>query len=112
MAQARAIARDVKGSPRKVRLVLDAIRGRRASEALTILQFMPQHAARDVYKVLKSAVANAENNYQMEPTTLYIHTVTADEGRTFKRAWRRSQGRANPMLKRHTHITVVVEDRE
>lgn len=112
MAQARAIARDVKGSPRKVRLVLDAIRGRRASEALTILQFMPQHAARDVYKVLKSAVANAENNYQMEPTTLYIHTVTADEGRTLKRAWRRSQGRANPMLKRHTHITVVVEDRE
>ena len=95
MAQARAIARDVKGSPRKVRLVLDSIRGRRAAEALTILQFMPQHAARDVYKVLKSAVANAENNYQLEPTNLFIHTVTADEGRTFKRAWRRSQGRAN-----------------
>lgn len=112
MAQARAIARDIKGSPRKVRLVLDSIRGRRAAEALTILQFMPQHAARDVYKVLKSAMANAENNYQLEPTTLFIHTVTADEGRTFKRAWRRSQGRANQMLKRHTHITVIVEDRE
>lgn len=112
MAQARAIARDVKGSPRKVRLVVDAVRGRKASEALTILQFMPQHAARDVYKVVKSAVANAENNYQLEPSTLYIRTIMADEGRTLKRSWRRSQGRANPMLKRHTHITVVVEDRE
>ena len=70
MAQARAIARDVKGSPRKVRLVLDAIRGRRASEALTILQFMPQHAARDVYKVLNSAVATAENNYSSDPATI------------------------------------------
>jgi large subunit ribosomal protein L22 len=48
----------------------------------------------------------------LEPASLYIHTVTADEGRTFKRAWRRSQGRANPMMKRHTHITIVVEDRE
>jgi len=112
MAQARAIARNVKGSPRKVRLVINAIRGRMAAEALTILQFMPQHAARDVYKVVKSAVANAENNYQMEPSTLFIHTIVADEGRTLKRAWRRSQGRANPMLKRSTHITVVVEDRE
>ena len=111
MAQARAVARNIKGSPRKVRLVLDAVRGRRAAEALTILQFMPQHAARDVYKVLKSAVANAENNYQLEPSSLFIHTITADEGRTLKRAWRRSQGRANPMMKRHTHITVVVEDR-
>lgn len=112
MAQARAIARNISGSPRKVRLVLDAVRGRKAAEALTILQFMPQHAARDVYKVLKSAVANAENNYQLEPSSLYIHTIMADEGRTLKRAWRRSQGRANTMLKRHTHITVIVEDRE
>ena len=84
---------NVKGSPRKVRLVLDAVRGRKATEALTILQFMPQHAARDVYKVLKSAVANAENNYQLEPVrSLFIHTIMADEGRTFKRAWRVSQG--------------------
>ncbi len=112
MAQARAIARDVKGSPRKVRLVVDAIRGHKATEALTMLQFMPQHAAKDVYKVVKSAVANAENNYQMEPSALWIHTVMADEGRTYKRAWRVSKGRAMPKLRRHTHITVVVEDRE
>jgi large subunit ribosomal protein L22 len=112
MAQARAIARNVKGSPRKVRLVTDAVRGRKAIEALTILQFMPQHAARDVYKVLKSAVANAENNYQLEPTDLWIHTIMADEGRTLKRAWRVSKGRAFPKLRRHTHITVIVEDRE
>lgn len=111
MAQARAVARDIKGSVRKVRLVLDSVRGRKATEAMTILQFMPQHAARDVYKVLKSAVANAENNYQLEPGELYIHTITADEGRTFKRAWRVSKGRAMPKLRRHTHITVVVEDR-
>ena len=112
MAQARAIARNVKGSPRKVRLVVDSIRGRKATEALTILQFMPQHAAKDVYKVLKSAVANAENNYQMEPSQLFIHSVMADEGRMLKRAWRVSKGRAHPKLRRHTHITVIVEDRE
>lgn len=112
MAQARAIARNVKGSPRKVRLVVDSIRGRKATEALTILQFMPQHAAKDVYKVLKSAVANAENNYQMEPSQLFIHSVMADEGRMLKRAWRVSKGRAHPKLRRQTHITVIVEDRE
>ena len=111
MAQARAVARDIKGSVRKVRLVLDSVRGRKATEALTTLQFMPQHAARDVYKVSKSAVANAENNYQLEPAELYIHTITADEGSVFKRAWRVSKGRAMPKLRRHTHITVVVEDR-
>ena len=81
-------------------------------EALTILRFMPQNAAKDVYKVVKSAAANAENNYDLDVDTLWISKIYADDGRTLKRLWRRNMGRANRILKRSSHITVVVEDRE
>ncbi len=109
--EVRAIARNVQMSPRKVRLVVDAVRGRPVNEALAILQFMPQRAARDVYKVVKSAAANAENNYNLDVERLWIHRIAADEGRRLKRIWRRNHGQANPMLKRWSHITVIVEDR-
>ena len=99
-------------SPRKVRLVVDAVRGRKVDEALAMLHFMPQNAAKDVYKVVKSAAANAENNYNLDVERCGSSAIDADEGRTLKRIWRRNTGRANPMLKRSSHITVIVEDRE
>jgi large subunit ribosomal protein L22 len=110
--QVRAVAKDIPITPRKVRLVVDAVRGRKVDEALTMLRFMPQNAAKDVYKVVKSAASNAENNFNLDPETLWIERIHADDGRTLKRLWRRNMGRANRVLKRSSHITVVVEDRE
>ena len=89
-----------------------AIVGRPVEEASAILQFMPQGAARDVAKVLKSATANAENNHDLPADELFVAEATANEGPTIKR-WRpRAQGRAFPINKPMTHVTVVVENRE
>ena len=107
-----ATARYVRGSTRKARLVVEAIRGRSVEEASALLKFMPQHAARDVAKVLKSAAANAENNLNLPADELVVLDARADEGPTIKR-WRpRAQGRAFPIHKPQTHITVTVGNRE
>ncbi len=107
----RAIERHIRMSPQKVRLVLDVVRGKAVKEALTILQFLPQKAAIPVAKALKSAAANAENNFNMDPDDLVITKVSADEGRMLKR-WRpRARGRVNQILKRSSHITVVVAEK-
>lgn len=107
-----ATAKYLRGSTRKARLVTKAIKGRPVEEAAALLQFMPQHAARDVARVLKSAAANAENNHNLSAEDLVIVDAVADEGPTIKR-WRpRAQGRAFPILKPMTHITIVVADRE
>jgi large subunit ribosomal protein L22 len=107
-----ATAKYLRGSTRKARLVTLAIRGKRVEEAAALLRFMPQHAARDVAMVLKSATANAENNHNLSAEDLIIVEAHANEGPTMKR-WRpRAQGRAFPIHKPMTHITVVVEDRE
>jgi large subunit ribosomal protein L22 len=107
-----ATAKYLRGSTRKARLVTLAIRGKRVEEAAALLRFMPQHAARDVAMVLKSATANAENNHNLSAEDLFIVEAIANEGPTMKR-WRpRAQGRAFPIHKPMTHITVVVEDRE
>jgi len=109
--QTRAIAKNVGHPPRKVRRVTDAIKGRRVSEALAILKFLPQRAARPVAATVRSAVANAENNFNMDPDELIITRCSADEGRTLKR-WRpRARGRVNQILKRSSHITVVVAEK-
>ena len=109
--EVRAVQRHIRMSPQKVRLVLDAVRGKPAQEALAILQFLPNRAARPVAKALKSAVANAENNFNMDPDDLVITRCAADEGRTLKR-WRpRARGRVNQILKRSSHITVVVAEK-
>ena len=110
--EVRAVAKEIPISPRKVRLVVDAVRGRKVDDALNMLRFMPQNAAKDVYKVVKSAASNAENNYNLDADTLWISRIYADDGRTLKRLWRRNMGRANRILKRSSHITVIVEDRE
>src|SRR5579859_4183817 len=108
--QTRAIAKNVGHPPRKVRRVTDAIKGRRVSEALAILEFLPNMPARDVYKVVASAAANAENNYSMNPDELWVINALADEGVTIKRFRARSHGRASRILRRSTHITVYVSD--
>ncbi|MBI2940929.1 MAG: 50S ribosomal protein L22 [Chloroflexi bacterium] len=108
--EVRAVARDIRISPRKVRLVVDAVRGKRVGEAVAALRFMPQRAAVEVSKVIRSAAANAENNYGLEPDDLYVARIYADEGRTLKRFRARAHGRASPLLKRSSHITAIVSD--
>ena len=107
-----ATARYTRHSTRKTRLVTQAIVGRPVEEAAALLRFMPQGAARDVAKVLKSAVANAENNRSLSAADLVVADAVADEGPTIKRWQPRAQGRAFPIHKPMTHITVVVETRE
>ena len=106
---ARAIARHVRISPTKARRVVNLVRGLPAQEALTVLQFAPQAASEQVYKVLASAIANAENNERLDPDALLVSEAFVDEGPTLKRFQPRAQGRAYRIRKRTCHITVVVE---
>jgi large subunit ribosomal protein L22 len=106
---ARAVARDVRISPMKARRVVDLVRGLPAQEALTVLKFAPQAASETVYKVLASAIANAENNERLDPDSLLISAAYVDEGRTLKRFRPRAQGRAYRIRKRTCHITIEVE---
>ncbi len=110
--EVRAVAKDTGISPRKVRLLVDMVRGKKVDEALTILRFAPTPTARVVAKVVKSAVANAENNFQMSPSDLKIVTVFADEARSLKRFRPRARGRVSHILKRSSHITVIVAEVE
>ena len=110
--RATATARFVRGSTRKARLVVEAIRGRPVEEAVALLRFMPQAAAKDVAKVVKSAAANAESNHNLAADELFIVDARADEGPTLKRWQPRAQGRAFAIHKPMTHFTVVVENRE
>ncbi len=109
--EARAVARYVRISPYKARLVVDLIRGKPVDEALNILRFTPKKAARLVQKVLESAIANAEHNYQLDPDRLYVKRAYVDEGPRLKRIWPRAFGRASRILKRTSHITIVVEEK-
>lgn len=110
--EVRATAKYIRMSPRKVKLIADAVRGRPVPDVLAALGVMPQSAAFAVAKVVKSAAANAENNYGLSPNELFVTRVLADEGPTLKR-WRpRSHGRVSPVLKRSSHITVIVDDRQ
>src|SRR5437762_5507148 len=106
---ARAIARHVRVSPMKARRVIDLVRGLPAREALTVLQFAPQAASTPVYKVLASAIANAENNERLDPDSLLVSEAYVDEGPTLKRFRPRAQGRAYRIRKRTCHITIAVE---
>ncbi|WP_045169210.1 50S ribosomal protein L22 [Caldicellulosiruptor morganii] len=99
-------------SPRKVRIVIDLIRNKPVQEALNILKFIPKRGARFVEKVLKSAIANAENNHNMNVEKLYIAEIYANGGPMLKRIRPRAQGRAFLIRKRTSHITVVLKERE
>lgn len=110
--EVRAVARDTGVSASKVRPLVDTVRGKRVDEALTMLKFAPSPVARVVAKVVKAAAANAENNFQMTPSDLRIVSIFADEARTLKRFRPRARGRASPILKRSSHITVMVAEQE
>jgi large subunit ribosomal protein L22 len=107
-----ATAKYLRGSTRKTRLVTQAIKGRPVEEAAALLRFMPQAAAASVARVLKSAAANAENNHNLAADELVVVDAIANEGPTIKRTRPRAQGRAFPIHKPMTHITIVVADRE
>ena len=108
----RAIARYIRISSRKAKIVLDLIRGKKAEEAQAILMYTPKSAAPVALKVLKSAIANAENNLQLNREDLYVAEVFANPGPTLKRYVARSRGSASPMLKRTSHITVVLDTKK
>ena len=110
--EVRAVAKDTGVSPRKVRLLVDMVRGKKVDEALTMLRFTPSPTARVVAKVIKSAAANAENNFQMSPSDLKVVRIFADEAPTLKRFRPRARGRVGPILKRSSHITVIVAEQE
>src|ERR1044072_5987462 len=108
---ASAVARFVRISPTKARRVIDLVRGKSVTEALDILRWAPQDASEPVAKVIASAAANAQNNDGLDPSTLVVATIHADEGPTAKRIRPRAQVRAFRIRKRTSHITVIVESR-
>jgi len=108
----KAVLRNVSNSAQKTRLIVDMVRGKKAVDALNILRFMPNAAARQVSKVLGSAVANAEENFGVSRDDLYVYRIFADEAPT--RKWRRfgARGRFKPLLRRNSHITVILRAKE
>ncbi|MCR6543959.1 50S ribosomal protein L22 [Dehalobacterium formicoaceticum] len=110
--ESRAVAKHIRISPRKVRQVVDLIRGKKVDEAAAILKLTPNRGAEPVSKVLNSAIANAEHNESLNRDDLFVKTVFVDQGPTLKRFKPRAMGRADRKLKRTCHITVVVSERE
>ena len=107
----RATAKYIRVTPRKVKIVVDLIRGKQVDQALAILAYTPKSAAPYVEKLLNSAIANAENNLEMDRSSLYVAEAYANQGPTLKRYWARSHGRA-AMIKKHTsHITIVLDQK-
>ena len=104
-----ATARYIRISSRKVKIVVDLIRGKKVADAQAILMYTPKSAAPVVLKLLNSAIANAENNLSLNRDDLYVAEVFANQGPTLKRYWPRSHGRADMILKRTSHITIVLD---
>ncbi|MDI3298960.1 MAG: 50S ribosomal protein L22 [Bacillota bacterium] len=109
--EAQAVARYVRIAPRKARIVIDLVRGKSVQEARTLLRFVPKRASKIVEKVIRSAAANATHNYNMDEDRLYIHRAYVDGGPVMKRIHPRARGQAFPILKRTSHITVVLRER-
>ncbi|GAA0304488.1 large subunit ribosomal protein L22 [Gracilibacillus halotolerans] len=110
--QAKAVAKSVRIAPRKVRLVIDLVRGKEVGEAIAILKHTQRGASPVVEKLINSAIANAEHNYEMDPNNLYISEAFVNEGMTLKRFRPRAQGRASQINKRTSHITVVLSEKK
>ncbi len=108
--EVRAVAKDTGISPLKVRPLVDLVRGKKVDEALTILRFAASPAAGIIAKTVKSASANADNNFHMDPGDLRISGIVVDKARTLKRFRPRARGRASPILRRSSHITVIVTE--
>ncbi|MBW1667748.1 MAG: 50S ribosomal protein L22 [Deltaproteobacteria bacterium] len=108
--EAKAVAKYVRISPQKVRLIMDEVRGRKVDEALKLLSFSPQKGAHLLKKLIDSAVANAEANSEIDVDNLFIKKVFADEGPTMKRFRPRAMGRATRIRKRTSHLTVILDE--
>ncbi|WP_346354673.1 50S ribosomal protein L22 [Azotosporobacter soli] len=109
--EAKAIAKHIRISPRKVRIVIDLIRGKNVGEAYAILKHTPKVGSEVVIKVLKSAIANAEHNCELNVDKLFVSAAFVDQGPTMKRIHPRSRGQAFKILKRTSHVTLVVKER-
>lgn len=109
--EAKAHLKYLRMSPRKVKIVCDLIRGKDVATATAYIMQTPKAACEPVLKVLKSAVANAENNHGMDASNLYVSTAVANPGPTLKRGMPRAQGRFNRILKRTTHVTIGVSEK-
>lgn len=112
VTEAKAIARDLRMTPRKARLIIDLIRGKQVSEALAILNNTNKLGARDIAKVVKSAAANASNNFNMNADKLYISEIYATDGIKMKRYMPRAKGSASGKVKRASIVTVIVKERK
>ncbi|MCD8328393.1 MAG: 50S ribosomal protein L22 [Ruminococcus sp.] len=110
--EAKAILKDARISPRKVKIVLDLIRGKDYDVAMATVKHTPKAASEYLEKLLKSAAANAENNFNMDKDNLYVSECYVSAGRTLKRIRPASRGRANRILKRTSHVTVVLKEKE
>ncbi len=110
--QAKAVASTVRIAPRKARLVMDLIRGKQVGEAVAILKLTPKAASPVIEKVLKSAIANAEHNFEMDANSLVVSEAYVNEGPTLKRFRPRAMGRASQINKRTSHITIVVSEKK
>ena len=110
--EARAVAKYIRIAPRKVRIVIDLVRGRKIDEALAILKFTPKAASSVIYKVIASAAANAEHNLELNRDNLYVAEAFVDQGPTRKRVHPRSRGQAFRINKKTSHVTVVVREKK
>ena len=109
--EAKAVAKYIRISPRKAAQIADLVRGKSVGEAYAILKFTPNKGAAIIEQVLKSAVANAEHNYNMDVDKLYVSTIFVDQGPSLKRFKPRAMGRADGIMKRTSHITVMVSEK-
>jgi large subunit ribosomal protein L22 len=110
--EVRATHRHIGISPQKARLVLEHLPGQSVEDALNLLKFFPSPHAREVAKIVKSAAANAENNFAMDPDSLFIKRAIADDGRRDRRYRPAARGRYHPYVRRTSHVTIVVDERE
>ena len=110
--EVRASAQGLGTSPRKIRLILERLPGLTVDQALALLRYAPSPHARSLSKVVLSAASNAENNFSLDVDDLFVKRAFADEGRTQRRFKPRSRGRVSPILKRSSHITIILDERE
>lgn len=108
----RAVAKEIRHSAQKIRLVVDLVRGKDVVDALDTLKFVQNRTSEPVYKVVRSAMLNAEENFGVSRGSLYIHKIFADEGRTLKRGRFGGRGRYKPRLRRYSHVTVILREKE
>jgi large subunit ribosomal protein L22 len=110
--EVRAVARETGVSPRKMRIILERLPGLSVDQALGLLRYVQSPHARTISKVVLSAAANAESNFDLDPDLMYVKRAYADEGRTQRRFKARSRGRVSPILKRSSHVTIILDERE